>query len=169
MLNQLEKIAVKTDAAVAFGAHYSKGNQALKESIDRIGGSGVFARDPDSILTMTAHEEPDAFTVDATLRNHAPIEPFVVKWAWPLFYRDEQLDPEQLKPARTGGRPEKYSPNLLLDELSVIDGARPKELCAKLDEEHGISRRNVYNLKEKLVKKGLLLVKDGLWFRGTKE
>ncbi len=169
MLNQLEKIAVKTSAAIAFGAHYSKGNQALKESIDRIGGSGVFARDPDSILTMTAHEEPEAFTVDATLRNHPPIEPFVVKWAWPLFYRDDGLDPEQLKPARTGGRPEKYSPNLLLELLSVIDGGRPKELCAKLDEAHGISRRNVYNMRDKLLAKGLLLVKDDLWFRGTKE
>jgi hypothetical protein len=97
MLNQLEKIAVKTGAAVAFGAHYSKGNQSLKEAVDRIGGSGVFARDPDSILTMTAHEEPEAFTVEATLRNFAPISPFVVKWDWPLFYRDDALDPEALK------------------------------------------------------------------------
>jgi len=37
---------VKTGAAVGFGAHYSKGNQAGKEAIDRVSGSGVFARDP---------------------------------------------------------------------------------------------------------------------------
>jgi hypothetical protein len=46
LLNELEVIVVRTGAAVAFGAHYSKGNQAQKETIDRIGGSGVFGRDP---------------------------------------------------------------------------------------------------------------------------
>ena len=42
LLDEFEVLAVKTGAAVAFGAHYSKGNQAQKESIDRVGGSGVF-------------------------------------------------------------------------------------------------------------------------------
>jgi hypothetical protein len=125
MLNQLEKIAVKTGAAVAFGAHYSKGNQALKESIDRIGGSGVFARDPDSILTMTAHEEPEAFTVEATLRNFAPIKPFVIRWEWPLFYRDDALDPANLKRSKTKvGRP--------------ADASESAEELLDLLEEHGL-------------------------------
>ena len=170
MMNELEKIAVKTRAAIAFGAHYSKGNQAMKESIDRIGGSGVFARDPDSILTMTAHEEPEAFTVDATLRNFAPIDPFVVKFEWPLFTRDEELNPEQLKQARTAGQfKEKYSPDLLLDKLSVVHGLQPKDVCQSLDEEHAISRRTVFNMKDKLIKQKLLIVKDGLWFKATKK
>ena len=80
LCNELERIAVQTGAAIAFGAHYSKGNQAAKESIDRIGGSGVFARDPDAILTMTAHEREECFVVEATLRNFPPRAPFVVKW-----------------------------------------------------------------------------------------
>lgn len=37
LLNQIERLAVLTGAAVIFGAHYSKGNQAGKESIDRVG------------------------------------------------------------------------------------------------------------------------------------
>ena len=99
LLNEIEQLAVKTGAAVAFGAHYSKGNQAAKESIDRIGGSGVFARDPDSILNFTRHEQDNCFTVEATLRNHPPIEPFVVRWEFPLFTVDRLLDPAQLKQA----------------------------------------------------------------------
>ena len=166
MMNELEKIAVKTGAAVAFGAHYSKGNQALKESIDRIGGSGVFARDPDSILTMTAHKEPEAFTVDATLRNFAPIEPFVVKWEWPLFSRDLELDPEQLKQAR--GPKEKHSPSLLLDQLSVIHGAKPGEVVEYLEEQHGVSRKTVYRMKDKLEAQKLIIVKEGHWWRTSK-
>src|SRR3954470_23651854 len=37
--------------------HFAKGNAAAKETIDRISGSGVFARDPDSLITFTKHEE----------------------------------------------------------------------------------------------------------------
>lgn len=83
LLNEIERLAVKTGAAVVFGAHFSKGNQAGKESMDRIGGSGVYARDPDTILVLTKHEEEDAFTVETTLRNHPPVEPFVVRWQFP--------------------------------------------------------------------------------------
>ena len=103
LMNEFEMVAVRTGAAVAFGAHYSKGNQSAKEPIDRIGGSGVFARDPDSILSFTRHEEPDCFTVEMNLRNHPPQNPFVVRWEFPLFAIDSVLDPNRLKQA--GGRP----------------------------------------------------------------
>ena len=76
---------------MAFGAHFSKGNQAGKESIDRVSGSGVFGRDPDSILSLTPHEERDCFTLEATLRIFPPIDPVVLRWAFPLFDRDPLL------------------------------------------------------------------------------
>lgn len=140
MLNQLEKIAVKTGAAVAF---YSKGNQALKESIDRIGGSGVFARDPDTILTMTAHKQPEAFTIEATLRNFAPIEPFVVKFEWPLFYRDDALDPADLKkPTTKVGRPADATENAEeLLELLDRSGLRYGEFQREAEKELGIKEK----------------------------
>ena len=97
LLNEVERLAVQTGAAVVFGAHFSKGNQAGKEAIDRISGSGVFARDPDTILTMTKHDNEFTYTVDATLRNFAPMEPFCVKWVHPLMARDENADPNKLK------------------------------------------------------------------------
>lgn len=133
LLNELERIAVRTGAAIAFGAHYSKGNQAGKESIDRIGGSGVFARDPDSILTMTPHEEEDCFTVDATLRNFPPMPPFVVKWEWPIFIRDEHLDaaalkrPKNFRPTREGNSGQfqaKYSVQDILDCLKDAETSK---------------------------------------------
>lgn len=164
MMNELEKIAVKTRAAIAFGAHYSKGNQSLKESIDRIGGSGVFARDPDSILTMTAHEEPEAFTVDATLRNFAPIEPFVVKFLWPLFTRDEELDPGDLKPARastSGQFKPKYSADQLLERLSVLDPIKTTELKKMMDEQHGMKKSAFYRFKDELLNDGLIIDRNG--------
>lgn len=97
VMNQVERIAVDLGPAVAFGSHFSKGNQAAKEAIDRISGSGVFARDPDAILTMTEHEEQHAFTMDLILRNFPPIEPFVIKRHHPLMQIDSDLDPQSIK------------------------------------------------------------------------
>ena len=116
LLNGFERLAVETNAAIGFGAHFSKGNQALKDSMDRIGGSGVFARDPDTILTLTRHQEDNAFTVEPILRNHAPVPPFVIRWNFPLMTRDEMLDPTKLRQAK--GRPSKYGIQDLVDLLA---------------------------------------------------
>lgn len=97
LLNEVEQLAAKSGAAAVFGAHFSKGNQAGKESIDRIGGSGVFARDPDVILTMTPHEEDDAHVIDLTLRALPPVKPFVVRWCESIFITDREADPAKLK------------------------------------------------------------------------
>jgi hypothetical protein len=117
LLNGFERLAVETNAAVAFGAHFSKGNQAAKESMDRIGGSGVFARDPDTILTMTRHEKDGAFTVEPILRNHPPVGPLVVAWDFPLMKRDDDLDPTKLRRANAG-RQAKYEVQDLVEVLS---------------------------------------------------
>ncbi len=115
LLNEVERLAVQSGAAVVFGAHFSKGNQAAKESIDRISGSGVFARDPDTILVMTKHENEYTYTVEPTLRNFAPMEPFCVRWLHPLMQRDEAADPDKLKVP--GKKVAKYSSQQLLEIL----------------------------------------------------
>ncbi len=104
LMNEMEHLALETGAAVVFATHFSKGNQAQKSSIDRISGSGVFARSPDTILVMTEHEEDHCFAVESTVRNYETPEPFVVKMDFPLFKRVDELDPAKLK--RAGGRPE---------------------------------------------------------------
>jgi hypothetical protein len=68
-----------------------------KETIDRISGSGVFGRDPDTIFNFTRHEEENCYTVESILRNHAPVAPFCVRWDFPLMRVDKELDPTQLK------------------------------------------------------------------------
>ena len=116
LLNEVERLAVETGAAVVFGAHFSKGNQAGRESIDRISGSGVFARDPDTIVTMTKHDNEYTYTVDATLRNFAPMEPFCVKWEHPLMARDDDADPNKLKVP--GKKTATYTVQQLLEVLA---------------------------------------------------
>lgn len=173
MLNELEAIAVKTGAAIAFGAHYSKGNQAAKDAMDRIGGSGVFARDPDAILTMTPHEEEECFTVDATLRNFPPQKPFVVRWDWPLFERDELMDPESLKKPKnvrtregnTGQFQRKYSADDILSCLKEThNGRNTKELQALVTAETGMSRSQFYILIKEAQKSPFLIKKESRYF-----
>jgi AAA domain/DnaB-like helicase N terminal domain len=115
LLNMVDSVATTTGAAVVLAGHFAKGNASAKETIDRISGSGVFARDPDSLVVFTKHEEEGAFVVEMILRNLPPVAPFVVKWQYPLFLRENSLDPTRLK--QMGGRPAKHKADDLLDLL----------------------------------------------------
>ena len=162
LMNALELVTVDSGAAIAFGAHYAKGNAAGKEAIDRISGSGVFARDPDSILNFTRHEEADAFTVEATLRNHKPIEPFVVRWLYPLMRRDEGLDPAKLK--QTGGRPKLYTVEKLLLSLKGQQ-LNSQNWCRIAGLETGISKSRFFALLEEARRDPKLMqTPTGQWF-----
>jgi hypothetical protein len=98
IMNELEQIIRHTGAALVYATHQTKGNQADKESIDRISGSGAFARDVDTGLILTTHDEEGCYTAEAPiLRNFKPFEPFVLRWELPLMVRDDGLDPKHLK------------------------------------------------------------------------
>ena len=98
LMNTFEQLCHSTGVSVAFGSHFAKGNASGKEAIDRISGSGVTARDPDSILTLTRHSAGDAyFTADFTLRNFPRVDPFVLMREHPLMIRCPDLDPNDLK------------------------------------------------------------------------
>ena len=97
LLNELERLAVESGAAVIFAHHYSKGNQSGKEAIDRASGSGVFGRHCDTILNITRHEVENAHVIESVLREFKPLEPFVVRWEHPVMVRDTCLNPRKLK------------------------------------------------------------------------
>tara|TARA_R110001632_G_scaffold109244_3_gene219441 strand:+ start:2239 stop:4254 length:2016 start_codon:yes stop_codon:yes gene_type:complete len=144
LMNEIEAIVEKTGAAVAFGAHYSKGNQADKDPLDRISGSGVFARDPDTIMGLTAHEEENCYTVHSALRNFAGKEPFVVEWEFPLFSPRQDLDAHKLK--RAG---QKISAGKILSEIALT-GEDPKDFVPRMATKHDVSDRTVYRLLKSL-------------------
>jgi AAA domain/DnaB-like helicase N terminal domain len=159
LLNDIEAIAVETGAAVLFSSHFSKGDQSEKESIDRVSGSGAWARDPDSVITMTPHEDADSFTVDATLRNLAPIRPFVVKWDYPLFTRIEEADPDKLKRPRGKGRPTEYTDDAILTEMRDVPW-RAGELQKHVQKETGMTSASFYRLWAVLKKDDKIIATD---------
>ena len=97
LMLEIERFADELGAAIAFAAHFSKGNQSGKEAMDRISGSGVMARDPDAIMTFTNHEEEDCYTLEAILREFAPIPPLVLQWEAPVMNPRGDLDPAKLR------------------------------------------------------------------------
>ena len=63
LMNELEGLVQRTGAALVVAHHFAKGDSTAKSAIDRMSGAGAWARDPDSILVLTPHEEPDCFRV----------------------------------------------------------------------------------------------------------
>ena len=57
--NQFDKVCTEIGCAVIYCHHHSKGAQGGKKSMDRVSGSGVFARDPDALLDLTRLEISD--------------------------------------------------------------------------------------------------------------
>ena len=76
----LDDIVKATGAAVMFTHHFNKGNSARVASIDRMAGSGTWARDLDTIITVTEYRGmPEHYIVETTLRNFPAFPPFVVR------------------------------------------------------------------------------------------
>lgn len=161
LMNDLDKLAVATGAAIVVGHHFSKGGQAGKESMDRISGSGVFARSPDAIMIITKHETDGVFTVDVTLRNHKPIAPFCVSWEYPFMVPTANYDPRKLR--IPGKRVEEFTVDMLLQvlgeaELTTSDW---KKECA---ESHNMKDRT-FSVKKKLLEDSGKVIKaeNGKW------
>lgn len=163
LLNALDFLITQTQAALAWGSHFSKGNQSAKDSIDRVSGSGVFARDPDSLIMFTKHEIDDAFTVESTLRNFPPVPPFVVKWNYPALTLAQDLDPARLKKA--GGRPLSASPDSITN-LIANTPMSTSDWQKSAYQELGVSRSAFHRLKLDLLSRKRVSQSsiDGRWF-----
>ena len=156
LLNELEKLAVETGAAVVNGTHMSKGNQAGKEPMDRASGSGVIARDPDTMIVLTKHDESDAFTVDLVLRNFPPMPSFVIRREHPLMVRADDLNPMEIKQPKSLLRPPKPTPTLEMfmgifpatTHTSLEESALGNEQISKIFREKGWNADSIKPLKE---------------------
>ena len=160
----IECLSIDTGAAVVIGVHFSKGNQALKEAIDRISGSGVFARDPDSIMVMTELDEKQGdftFQVEARLRKFKPLKKFAVRWEEPLMVRDDTLDADDLK-GKAGRKKEHSSVDLLEMLPSDGSGITRDEFKKQANDRLGIKDTTFATLSNELLENGgIAKKKDG--------
>jgi AAA domain-containing protein len=166
LVDRFEQLSARSGAAILFGAHFSKGDQSKKESIDRISGSGVWTRDADSVITFTALETPDCYAVEMTLRNHPRVKKFAMRWDFPLFVPDISLDPTQLK-QRKGAAVPQYQPEQLLEVLTEPMFDNQWEAAAI--DNFKMSESTFKRLKWKLVAMDAVVRPDRKWVKNEKE
>ena len=165
LCNQIEQIVEATGAAVIFAHHYAKGNAAKKNQIDRMSGSGVFARDADTIITLTEHAEKDCFSVEMTLRNLAPQSPFVIQWNYPVMVERQDLSPADFK-SDEATEDDDYEPLLSLLDESPLTTAEWLDAATGI----GYSRATFFRDKSYLVEKRLVQINDiKFWSRNQGE
>jgi AAA domain len=150
-LNDLHPL-YKEGVSVSCGIHFSKGNQSGKEPEDRISGAGTIIRYPDTVITVTKHQEPGCFTINMRLRDMSEPDPFVVEWRHPVMVRRKDLDPEDLK--KPQGNAEKYDRAKLYEFISAHDGEFTKaQLIKPFMEYSGCSRKTAYRMIDELITK----------------
>ncbi|NDG19776.1 MAG: hypothetical protein EB117_16135 [Betaproteobacteria bacterium] len=160
LMNEFELLAVRHNLSVILSHHFAKGNASGKESIDRFSGSGVFARNPDSLVVLTPHEEDDrSFTCDITLRNFPPMDPFVVQWKYPLFTVNHALNPDNLK--KPGAR-KVVGDDKFLTEMGSKSW-QAGDLCRHIMDKCQISESTTYRALKRLVKAKKVLHENGLY------
>jgi len=154
MMDQLEDLIQLAKGSLLFGHHFAKGDSTLKEAIDRSAGSGVFQRDPDSILVVSPQEEQNCYTVESILRNHKPVEPFVIEWNFPCFSLRKELDPTQLR--KKGSSAPRYCVEQLVDWLKKKGPLSTVKWQKLLHNETGMSSGKFYELKIKATEQKLV-------------
>jgi hypothetical protein len=164
LMNELEQLAQRTRAAIVIAHHFAKGDSTGKAAIDRMSGAGAWARDPDSLVVMTPHEEDDCFTVSMTLRNLPRVEDFVVEWIYPIMRVATELNPEALR--RPQGRNKVCTDNEFLEAVLPDGGGKAfgtivKDAARLLN----MGRRSVATYLKRAVDGGLVQVSGGLYWR----
>lgn len=98
--NEFDKLCNETGASVILCHHHAKGFAGTKKSMDRASGSGVFARDPDALIDISALELTDEqkaalqdkgcfpFRMSFSLREFAFHDPVDIWFEFPLHKMD---------------------------------------------------------------------------------
>ncbi len=161
-MGELGELAERTGAATLAAHHFSKGNQSGKEHLDRASGAGMFARAPDTVLTLTSHEEAGCYTLETTCRSFAKPDLVVVRWQYPTWIVADELDPEKLK--KPMGRPARHTSEELL-ALLPVDGLAHGDWMDLAKRQTGIGRTRFNELVRMAKGKGQVLSVFGKYVR----
>jgi hypothetical protein len=162
LMNELEALAQKTGATVVVAHHFAKGDSTAKSALDRMSGAGAWARDPDSILVLTPHEEPDCFTVTSILRNLPQVPEFVVAWDYPLMRVANDLNPEALR--RPQGRNKIATDKEFLDTVINGDGKTFTRVVEDAKRSLNMSSSTAKRALNRMVTAGLVQHSGGLYW-----
>jgi hypothetical protein len=164
LMNELEAMARSSGAAVVVAHHFAKGDSTAKNAMDRMSGAGAWARDPDSIVVLTPHEEENCFTVTSILRNLPQQPEFVLTWDYPLMRVAKDLNPEALR--RTQGRKKVCTDKEFVANLISETPCSRSSIITKAAE-MDISAPTADRYLRRLADAGLICSGSGLYWRKT--
>lgn len=149
--NMLDRFAQEIGCAFILIHHTSKGNQAQKSVTDVGAGAGSQSRAADTHLVLRKHKEKGVIVMDSVVRSFRSSEPVCLKWDFPLWRRDDSIDPTDLegkieaKKQKTGTDAALEKKNILLHIRELVDAEdpQPKGTFTSMIEERG----NVSNYK----------------------
>jgi hypothetical protein len=162
LMNQFEALAQKTGAAIVIAHHFAKGDSSAKSAIDRSSGAGVWSRDPDSLVTLTPHEEDRCFSVNLTLRNLPMAPEFVLEWDYPLMKVAKDLNPEALR--RTHGRKKVCTDKEFTDQFITETPTSRATIIAKAAEQD-VSTPTADRYLKRLAEAGLIGSGNGTYWK----
>jgi len=163
LMNEFEAMAQKTGAAIVVAHHFAKGDSTAKNAMDRMSGAGAWARDPDSIIVLTPHEEADCFTVTSILRNLPQVPEFVVAWDFPLMRVASDLNPEALR--RPQSKNKVCSDKDFMDAVIGDEGKTFTKIVTEAKGRLEMSRRTAAVYLKRLTESGLIATGGGLYWR----
>jgi hypothetical protein len=164
-MNGIEQLA-ECGPSVALGHHFAKGNSAMKESLDRASGSGVFARDPDAIVTLNRHQTDAAFVSEFTLRNFPALDRLGLRLEFPLLLPDGKVDVDLIKGAQVRKKAVTVADVVAL--LPLTGGLATGEFKDKAKEQLGIEKTKFHTLLKEGRESGAIVInaESGLNERG---
>jgi hypothetical protein len=166
LMNELEGLVQRTKAGLVIAHHFAKGDSTAKSAIDRMSGAGAWARDPDSLVVLTPHEEPQAFTVSTILRNLPMLDEFVLQWDFPLMRLAPHLNPDALRKPQS--RNKVCTDNEFVEQL-ITDTPAARGTIVAAAAKLGISRGSVDRYLARLTAAGLICCGNGLYWRAKRQ
>ncbi len=153
--NRIDAFADRLGCCFVLIHHSTKGSQSGKSVTDVGAGAGAQSRATDTHLVLRPHEEHGVVVLDAAVRSWKPVNPTCLRWAFPVWQVDRDLDPTQLKSERpkkrTPKKPDEPSPDPWSVErfvevfISSDPASKPQIREAAMDEP-GLSWRRVSDL-----------------------
>ena len=130
-------------------------------------GAGAWARDPDSIMVMTPHEEEGCFTVTSILRNLPQLPEFVVGWDYPLMRVAKDLNPEALR--RPQAKNKVCSDREFVEAVLGSESRNYKSVVTRARESLEMSEATTNRYLTRLKEVGLICHSGGLYWASHQE
>ena len=134
-MQELQRVAHDTGAAVLFAHHFSKGKKGSTDKADRASGSGVIVRAVNDCITLSPHSAGEGFYLcEAVTRSFGRFTPRVLSFRFPVWEVCPDMD---ATPAALDGA-EIRRPGTAADVRQIAG-----ELAAKIKNENALFTRQM--------------------------